>query len=179
MIIRVRTHAGIWRVNDVTPEMTIAELRQRLSTEHNANLSDDARQPLTLKPNPKGDQDTLSLGSTMQSLGLGHGDMVHLKLDESIRDMAHEVHSGGGALCRYYSSQLPWWLPKFVLESYIVVQEERIIRILPLVAMWLDNARFQPSKTGCCCLVVAFLSKTIVRSRPVIRGKASTRKARP
>lgn len=93
MIIRVRTHAGIWRVNDVTSETTIAELRQRLSTEHNANLSDDTRQPLTLKPNPKGDQDPLSLESTLQSLGLGHGDMVHLKLDESIRDMAHEVNS--------------------------------------------------------------------------------------
>lgn len=91
MIIRVRTHAGVWRVNDVTPETTIAELRERLGTEHNANLSDDTRQPLTLKPNPKGDQDPLSLNSTLHSLGLGHGDMVHLKLDESIRDMAHEV----------------------------------------------------------------------------------------
>lgn len=91
MIIRVRTRAGVWRVNDVAPETTIAELRQRLSTEHNADLSDDTRQPLTLSPNPKGDQDPLSLESTLQSLGLAHGDMIHLNLDESIRDMAHEV----------------------------------------------------------------------------------------
>ncbi|CAN0145288.1 unnamed protein product [Scytosiphon promiscuus] len=94
MIIRVRTHAGVWRVNDVGPDTTIRELRQRLSTEHNANLSDDSRQPLTLKPNPKGDQEPLSLESTLQSLGLGHGDMVHLSLDESIRDMAHEEAGG-------------------------------------------------------------------------------------
>lgn len=91
MIIRVRTHAGIWRVNDVNPETTIAELRERLSTEHNANLSDGARQPLTLKPNPKGEAGGLPLTSTLQSLGLAHGDMVHLHLDETIRDMAHEV----------------------------------------------------------------------------------------
>lgn len=78
-------------MNDVTPEMTIAELRRRLSTEHNANLSDGARQPLTLKPNPRGEKEGLPLTATLQSLGLGHGDMVHLHLDESIRDMAHEV----------------------------------------------------------------------------------------
>ena len=89
----------MWRVNDVTPETTIAELRQRLSTEHNANLSDDTRQPLTLEPNPKGDQDPLPLESTLQSLGLGHGDMVHLKLDESIRDMAHEVSRSPAVDC--------------------------------------------------------------------------------
>ncbi|CAM9848331.1 unnamed protein product [Pylaiella littoralis] len=94
MIIRVRTRAGVWRVNDVAPETTIAELRQRLSTEHNADLSDDTRQPLTLSPNPKGDQDPLSLESTLQSLGLAHGDMIHLNLDESIRDMAHEEAAG-------------------------------------------------------------------------------------
>lgn len=115
MIIRVRTHAGVWRVNDVTPEMTIAELRQRLSTEHNANLSDDTRQPLTLKPNPKGDQNPLSLESTLQSLGLGHGDMVHLKLDESIRDMAHEVklqHCLLLLIAKLFRASCLGWLPK-------------------------------------------------------------------
>lgn len=93
MIIRVRTHAGIWRVNDLTPETTIAELRQRLSSEHNADLSDGTKQPLTLKPNIKGDMPGLPLSATLRSLGLGHGDMVHLYLDESMRDMAHEVRS--------------------------------------------------------------------------------------
>ena len=78
-------------MNDLTPETTIAELRRRLSTEHNANLSDDARQPLTLLPNPRGEKESLPLNVTLQSLGLRHGDMVHLHLDESIRDMAHEV----------------------------------------------------------------------------------------
>lgn len=91
MIIRVRTHAGVWRVNDVSPETTVAELRQRLSTEHNADLSDGGRQPLTLKPNPRGEGEGLPLTATLQTLGLSHGDMVHLHLDESIRDMAHEV----------------------------------------------------------------------------------------
>lgn len=91
MIIRVRTHAGVWRVNDLTPETTIAELRQRLSMEHNTDLSDGARQPLTLQPNPKGEGAGLLLTATLGSLGLSHGDMVHLHLDESIRDMAHEV----------------------------------------------------------------------------------------
>lgn len=94
MIIRVRTHAGVWRVSDVTPETTIAELRQRLSSEHNAELKDGARQPLTLKPNPRGEEEGLPLTATLQSLGLAHGDMMHLHLDESIRDMTHEVRLG-------------------------------------------------------------------------------------
>lgn len=94
MIIRVRTHAGVWRVNDVVAETTVAELRQRLSTEHNANLSDGTRQPITLKPNPRGEEESLPLTATLSSLGLGHGDMVHLQLDESIRDVAHEEAGG-------------------------------------------------------------------------------------
>lgn len=78
-------------MNDLTPETTIAELRQRLSTEHNADLSDGTRQPLTLAPNPRGEKEGLPLLATLQSLNLKHGDMVHLHLDKSIRDMAHEV----------------------------------------------------------------------------------------
>ena len=103
MIIRVRTHAGVWRVNDVVAETTVAELRQRLSTEHNANLSDGTRQPITLKPNPRGEEEPLPLTATLSSLGLGHGDMVHLQLDESIRDVAHEVRSWSQ---RYLSNTL-------------------------------------------------------------------------
>lgn len=78
-------------MNDLTLETTIAELRRRLSSEHNTDLSDGTKQPLTLKPNPRGEVSGLPLASTLGSLGLGHGDMVHLHLDESMRDMAHEV----------------------------------------------------------------------------------------
>lgn len=104
MIIRVRTHAGVWRVNDLTPESTIEELRKRLQNEHNvADLSSEegaAKQPLTLKPRSAaatggGDGsaagDALPFTATLGSLGLQHGDMVHLHLSGSIRDLAHEV----------------------------------------------------------------------------------------
>lgn len=81
------------------PESTIEDLRRRLQEEHNvADLSSPegaARQPLTLKPRiAKGGGvagDELPFTATMKSLGLSHGDMVHLHLSESIRDMAHEV----------------------------------------------------------------------------------------
>ncbi|CAM9269390.1 unnamed protein product [Choristocarpus tenellus] len=94
MIIRVRTHVGVWRVNDLSSNTTIRELRQRLSIEHNADLSDGRRQPLTLRPNPKGEAAGLPLTATLGSLGLGHGDMVHLHLDESMQGMAHEEAVG-------------------------------------------------------------------------------------
>lgn len=90
-------------MNNLAPESTIEDLRRRLQEEHNvADLSSRegaARQPLTLKPrSAKGggdgggaEGDELALTATMKSLGLSHGDMVHLHLSESIRDMAHEV----------------------------------------------------------------------------------------
>lgn len=105
MIIRVRTHAGVWRVNDIALETTVEELRRRLQNAYNvADLSSSegaARQPITLKPRSAGggsggENDDLPLTATMQSLGLSHGDMVHLHLSESIRDLAHEV----GWFCR-------------------------------------------------------------------------------
>ncbi|CAM9492145.1 unnamed protein product [Discosporangium mesarthrocarpum] len=94
MIIRVRTHGGVWRVNNLSPETTIRELRERLSSEHNTDLSDSTQQPLTLRPNPKGEDKGLTLTATLGSLGLSHGDMVHLHLDESMQGMAHEEAAG-------------------------------------------------------------------------------------
>ncbi|CAM9449225.1 unnamed protein product, partial [Phaeothamnion confervicola] len=94
MLMRVRSQVGVWRVTDVVPETTVQELRDRVSKEHNVDLSDNAKQPLTLKPNVKGDQPPLPLEVTLGSLGLQHGDMLHLKLADSIQCMAHEEAAG-------------------------------------------------------------------------------------
>lgn len=88
----------------MAPESTIEELRKRLQNEHNvADLSSKegaAKQPLTLKPRAAAATggggggtagDELPFTATLGSLGLKHGDMVHLHLSGSIRDMAHEV----------------------------------------------------------------------------------------
>lgn len=54
MILRVRSQVGQWRVNDVTPTMTIGELRAQLGREHNVDLSDASTQPLTKTADPTG-----------------------------------------------------------------------------------------------------------------------------
>ncbi|CAM9751683.1 unnamed protein product [Chrysoparadoxa australica] len=92
MILRVRSQVGQWRVHGVTRETTIAQLREQIGKEHNLDLSDGEAQPLSLKPNALGDQPALPLGKTLQELGLAHGDMLHLKLDEA--RMAHEEAQG-------------------------------------------------------------------------------------
>jgi hypothetical protein len=54
MLLRIRSQVGQWRLHDVEPGTTIAEVRARISKEHNVDLSDNEAQPLTLGPNPAG-----------------------------------------------------------------------------------------------------------------------------
>eukprot|EP00953_Heterococcus_sp_UTEX-ZZ885_P009986 5849-Heterococcus_DN1.PRE.4 len=94
MLLRVRSQVGQWRLTDVTPGTTVGELRAQLGREHNVDLSDSSTQPLTKTPNPSGKEPSLPTHASVNSLGLKHGDMLHLRLDESKVGMAHEEALG-------------------------------------------------------------------------------------
>ncbi len=92
MILRIRTQVGQWRLADISPTTTISEVRAKLSREHNLNLSDGDDQPITLKPNPRGEEKALPPGSSLESLGIRHGDMVYLRLSNP--DMVRVIKMG-------------------------------------------------------------------------------------
>ncbi len=92
MILRIRTQVGQWRLSDISPTTTISEVRANLSREHNLDLSDGDDQPITLKPNPRSEEKALPPWSTLESLGIKHGDMVYLRLSNP--DMVRVIKAG-------------------------------------------------------------------------------------
>lgn len=108
MLIRVRTNAGLWRVPDLAPTSTVADLLQsialvRPSVEYTSPLCRDPACKSSLVAN--GDED-----KTLGELGLQNGSMIYCGVDPetcaeakpaaaagSGGDTASGAGSGGGA----------------------------------------------------------------------------------
>lgn len=84
LVLRVRTQLGTWRLKDVQPTDTFAVLRQRLETEHAADLTNT---PLT---SDAGGKNAYSEDLTVGAVGLGNGDMIYAMVDESKQSVHKE-----------------------------------------------------------------------------------------
>lgn len=75
MLIRVRSKNGIWRVPDLAPQSTVAHVKQWVEQQHTIAVG---AQQMSL------DQHHTRVAQnheTLQSLGIGHGDMLFLDYD--------------------------------------------------------------------------------------------------
>eukprot|EP00644_Phytophthora_capsici_P001101 jgi/Phyca11/571801/estExt2_Genewise1.C_PHYCAscaffold_430353 len=85
MLVRVRSKNGTWRVGDLTPSSTIADIKHWIFEQHSIA---PAQQQLAL--DQQGEQQT-SDTQTLRELRVGHGDMLFL-------DYSGEVVGTGGAV---------------------------------------------------------------------------------
>lgn len=84
MLLRVRTKVATWRVEDVAASMSIADLKAKVLREHHIKAHDG--QVFSLDP---GGKRVVNETDTISSLGLRHGDLIHLQIREE--DCASEL----------------------------------------------------------------------------------------
>ena len=78
MIIRVRTNVGQWRIEDL--EATTAKVSDILSSIAKTRPNVKYERPLSMDP---GCSQPLDTSATLAQQGLGHGSMIHAKVDPS------------------------------------------------------------------------------------------------
>ena len=78
MIIRVRTNVGQWRVEDL--DATTAKVSDLLSSIAKTRPNVKYERPLSMDP---GCSQPLDTNATLAQQGLGHGSMIHAKVDPS------------------------------------------------------------------------------------------------
>lgn len=88
MIIRVRTQLGTWKVRDVGPELTLAELKARVESEHRTPLEG---RHFTSQP---GGSVQLPDHLTVSQAGLSNGDQLYLVVDEEQTGVHEEGTTG-------------------------------------------------------------------------------------
>lgn len=119
MIIRVRTQLGTWKLRDVGPEDTMAELKARVEREHHTNLQG---RDLTSQP---GGSIVIPDHLTVSQAGLSNGDQVYLVVDEAQTGVHEEgktgkVIKGGNIVAKdfsQYSEQYGFRPGKLPLKS--------------------------------------------------------------
>ncbi|ETV97713.1 hypothetical protein H310_09597, partial [Aphanomyces invadans] len=84
-LIRLRSKAGTWRVPDLTPASTVSDLKTWVENEHAIAVS---RQHISR--DPKGA--SLPDATTLRSIQVGHGDMLHLDFDGEAISTGGVVH---------------------------------------------------------------------------------------
>ncbi|ETV74084.1 hypothetical protein H257_11390 [Aphanomyces astaci] len=85
MLIRLRSKAGTWRVPDLTSASTILDVKKWVEHEYAIVV---ARQHVSRDPKGDGLADT----TTLRSLQVGHGDMLHLDFDGDAISTGGVVH---------------------------------------------------------------------------------------
>ncbi len=134
MLLRVRCKAGTWRVEGLTPQTTVGELKARVLAEH--HVTPHPSQAFSLDP---AGQRGMPEEATLEALGLRHGDLVHLAIREEdcaveagkkiaadgtiINKTHHEVASERGfrpGMRSLRSMKMHWTLTDFVeLDSQV------------------------------------------------------------
>jgi len=134
MLLRVRCKVGTWRVEGLTPQTTVGELKARVLAEH--HVTPHPSQAFSLDP---AGQRGMPEEATLEALGLRHGDLVHLAIREEdcaveagkkiaadgtiINKTHHEVASERGfrpGMRSLRSMKMHWTLTDFVeLDSQV------------------------------------------------------------
>jgi nuclear protein localization protein 4 homolog len=134
MLLRVRSKVGTWRVEGLSPQTTVGELKARVLAEH--HVTPHESQAFSLDP---AGQRTMPEGATLEALGLRHGDLIHLSIREEdcaveagkkiaadgtiINKSHHEVANSQGfrpGMRSLRSMKMHWTLTDFVeLDSQV------------------------------------------------------------
>lgn len=77
LLLRVRSKVGTWRMEGLSPQTTVGELKARVLAEH--HVTPHPSQRFSLDP---GGQRAMPEEATLEALGLRHGDLVHLAIRE-------------------------------------------------------------------------------------------------
>lgn len=85
IVLRIRTQLGTWRLQNVTQDDSLFDLRRRIESEHKTDLNDK------LFTSDISGKNILLDDMTVRDLCLKNGDMIYIQVDES--KTSHELAS--------------------------------------------------------------------------------------